>query len=65
MCTATLTAREREVLRLLTQGKANQMIADELSISTRTVETHVDRMLEKLGVKSRSAAVAIAVQEQV
>jgi non-specific serine/threonine protein kinase len=63
--TATLTAREREVLRLLTQGKANQAIADELSISSRTVETHVAKILEKLGVKSRSAAVAIAVQEQV
>ncbi|CAN5425655.1 hypothetical protein BH09CHL1_BH09CHL1_16950 [soil metagenome] len=63
--TAALTAREREVLRLLTQGKANQAIAEELSISTRTVETHVAKILEKLGVKSRSAAVAIAVQEQV
>lgn len=62
--TGSLTAREREVLRLLTQGKSNLAIADDLSIGTRTVETHVAKILEKLGVKSRSAAVAIAVQEQ-
>jgi non-specific serine/threonine protein kinase len=62
--TAALTAREREVLELLTEGKSNAAIADALSISTRTVETHVAKILEKLDVKSRSAAVAIAVQER-
>lgn len=62
--TSTLTAREREVLQLLTDGKSNAAIADELSIGSRTVETHVARILEKLGVRSRSAAVAIAVQER-
>jgi non-specific serine/threonine protein kinase len=62
--TAALTTREREVLALLTQGKSDAAIAAELSIGSRTVETHVARIREKLGVKSRSAAVAIAVQEQ-
>jgi non-specific serine/threonine protein kinase len=62
--TATLTVREHEVLELLTEGKSNAAIADALSISSRTVETHVAKILEKLGVKSRSAAVAIAVQER-
>lgn len=62
--TASLTAREREVLQLLTDGKSNAAIAAELSIGSRTVESHVAKILEKLGVKSRSAAVAIAVQER-
>jgi DNA-binding NarL/FixJ family response regulator len=62
--TDALTARERDVLRLLTDGKSNAAIADQLSIGSRTVETHVARILEKLGVRSRSAAVAIAVQER-
>jgi len=63
--TATLTRRERDVLRLLIEGKANSEIADQLFIGQRTVETHVGNILTKLDVKSRSAAVAIAVLERI
>ncbi|MGH2559657.1 MAG: LuxR C-terminal-related transcriptional regulator, partial [Thermomicrobiales bacterium] len=57
-----LTEREREVLRLLASGMTNNEIADALWISPRTASTHVGRILEKLGVNSRAAAVAIAFQ---
>jgi non-specific serine/threonine protein kinase len=57
-----LTEREREVLRLLANGMTNNEIADALWISPRTASTHVGRILEKLGVNSRAAAVAIAFQ---
>jgi DNA-binding NarL/FixJ family response regulator len=58
-----LTAREREILRLLGAGKANKEIAAELSISERTVRTHVSNILGKLGLSSRTQAVLWAVRE--
>jgi predicted ATPase/DNA-binding CsgD family transcriptional regulator len=53
-----LTKREQEVLRLLARGWSNRQIADELVIGVRTVETHVDRVLHKLELKTRAEAVA-------
>ncbi|MGY1640998.1 response regulator transcription factor [Geodermatophilus sp. SYSU D00703] len=53
-----LTAREREVLRLLTEGMANQEIATRLFLSKRTVEHHVGSILAKLGVATRAEALA-------
>jgi DNA-binding NarL/FixJ family response regulator len=55
-----LTARERQVLQLLAGGLAPQEIAGELSISAKTVATHIQHVLTKLGVHSRIQAVAIA-----
>jgi DNA-binding NarL/FixJ family response regulator len=55
-----LTAREVEVLRLISQGLNNQAIADRLFISEHTVHRHVANTLTKLNVSSRSAAVAHA-----
>ena len=55
---ARLTRREREVLRCIAQGFSNQGIADELVISLSTAKVHVHHVLEKLGVKTRSAAAA-------
>jgi len=55
---AGLTRREREVLRCIAQGLSNQGIADELVISLSTAKVHVHHVLEKLGVKTRSAAAA-------
>jgi predicted ATPase/DNA-binding CsgD family transcriptional regulator len=57
-----LTRREREVLKLLIEGHSDREIATALSISPRTVETHVGRILTKLGLHSRTAAVAHAVR---
>jgi len=59
-----LTARELEVLALVAQGKSNQEIADELGLSRRTVERHVGDILSRLGVTSRSAAVATAIRDR-
>jgi DNA-binding CsgD family transcriptional regulator len=60
-----LTAREFDVLRLLIDGKTNPEIADDLFISERTVQTHVARILQKLGVSSRTAAATVAVRDQI
>ncbi|WP_419998041.1 helix-turn-helix transcriptional regulator [Streptomyces boninensis] len=51
-----LTAREREVLRLVATGRTNRQIAAELYISPKTVSTHVSNVLTKLGVSSRGEA---------
>jgi two-component system response regulator DctR len=49
---ATLSQREREVMDMILAGKANKVIADDLSIAMRTVEVHRARALEKMGVRS-------------
>ena len=57
-----LSAREIEVLRELVNGARNSDIAAQLAISERTVKAHLGSIYQKLGVGSRSAAVAAAVQ---
>ena len=57
-----LTVREREILTLLVDGLANKEIAQRLVLSPRTVETHVERVLSKLEVGSRSRAIAKALR---
>jgi two-component system, LuxR family, response regulator FixJ len=48
----TLTPREREVLDLMTQGKQNKVIAQDLGVSPRTVEIHRARVMEKMNAQS-------------
>jgi len=55
-----LTARETEVLRLLADGLEPEKIAAQLFISRRTVGTHLENIMQKLGVHSRAQAVALA-----
>lgn len=55
-----LTPREREVLRLVTEGLTNRQIAERLVVSEHTVHRHVTNMLRKLGLPSRTAAAALA-----
>ncbi|WDF83582.1 response regulator transcription factor [Lacticaseibacillus pabuli] len=55
-----LTSREREVLKLIAQGKSNQEIADELFITLKTVKTHVSNILAKLEVDDRTKAAIYA-----
>ena len=55
-----LTAREVQVLKLVATGMTNRAIASELVISEKTVATHVNSILTKLGLSSRSAATAYA-----
>ncbi len=57
-----LTPREREVLRLVAEGRTNGEIGSELFISTKTASVHVSNILAKLGVSSRTEAAAIALR---
>ncbi|MGE7624660.1 response regulator [Viridibacillus sp. NPDC096237] len=57
-----LTEREREILLLIAQGKANQDIANELFIAIKTVKTHVSNILAKLEVQDRTQAAVYAFQ---
>lgn len=56
-----LTGREREVAALIGQGKTNGEIATELVLSKRTVETHVSRILSKLGLSGRAQVIRWAI----
>jgi DNA-binding CsgD family transcriptional regulator len=60
--TSSLSSREIEVLRELVRGARNRDIATKLGITERTVKAHLGSIYQKLGVESRSAAVAMAVQ---
>lgn len=57
-----LTERESEVLLWISYGKSNGVISDVLAISPRTVQKHLERIYEKLGVETRAAAAAIAIK---
>ena len=57
-----LTPREREVLEALTKGARTNEIAEQLAISERTVKAHLASIYQKLGVESRTAAVALALR---
>jgi DNA-binding NarL/FixJ family response regulator len=58
-----LTPRELEILRLLANGMGQEEIALQLFISRKTVATHIEHVLQKLGVRSRAQAVALAYRE--
>ncbi len=60
---AGLTAREREVLRLIAEGRTNREIGAALFISAKTASVHVSNILGKLGVASRTEAAALALRE--
>ncbi|MGW3968753.1 helix-turn-helix transcriptional regulator [Streptomyces ardesiacus] len=55
-----LTGRERDVLRLVSEGRTNRQIAEELFISPKTASVHVSNILAKLGVSGRGEAAALA-----
>ena len=52
----SLSPREEEILRLLADGMTDREIGEALTISTRTVETHVSNILRKLGSRNRAEA---------
>lgn len=58
-----LSARELEILRLIARGMKNREIAEKLCISENTVRNHVVSLLEKLGVRDRTEAIAVASQQ--
>lgn len=59
----SLTARERDVLRLVVLGKTNREIGRELAISLSTVKMHVEHIIAKLGVVDRTQAAVRAVEQ--
>jgi DNA-binding NarL/FixJ family response regulator len=59
-----LTPRELEILGLLADGLTQDQIAERLVIASKTVATHIERILAKLGVQSRAQAVALAFREE-
>ena len=59
----TLTTREQEIIRLVVEGRSNDEIGAGLAIATKTVEGHLGRVFERLGIESRAALSARAVAE--
>lgn len=57
-----LTAREREVLKLIAEGHTNQAIADKLVISPSTVQTHRTRIMQRLNLHSRAELIKYAIR---
>ena len=57
-----ITDRELEILALMVEGKSNNEIAESIVISMSTVKFHVSNILSKLGVSSRTEAVALALK---
>jgi DNA-binding NarL/FixJ family response regulator len=62
---STLTAREKEVLRMIAEGLANKEIAWRLGISEHTVKFHVSALLGKLGAGSRAEAISAGIRQGV
>jgi len=60
---ATLSAREREVLQLLAEGKTSKEIANSLSVSVKTVESHRSQIMDKLGIRTVAELTKFAVRE--
>jgi non-specific serine/threonine protein kinase len=58
-----LTAREREVAAWIAQGKSNREIAAEMTVGTKTIETYVTRILNKLGFDSRVQIATWAIEK--
>jgi NarL family two-component system response regulator YdfI len=63
VATGSLSEREQEVLALLAEGASNKEVSLRLQITERTVKAHVTSILNKLGVNSRTEAVAVALRQ--
>lgn len=61
-CPVKLTAREKEILNLVAEGKSNSEIGKELYLSSFTVKNYVSQIIEKLEVKNRTQATVKAVK---
>jgi DNA-binding NarL/FixJ family response regulator len=59
-----LTKREKQILQLIADGKTNAVIAEQLSLSTLTVETHRKNLMQKFEVKNSAALIKTAMEQQ-
>jgi RNA polymerase sigma factor (sigma-70 family) len=59
-----LTAREREILKLIAEGNTNKKIADHLCISLKTVEKHRSNLMKKLDLRNTAALTAYAIEKK-
>ena len=62
MTTGSLKKRERDVLDMVADGLSAQEIAEQINLSTRTVEWHMHQAMRKLGAKNRVQAVVLAIR---
>ena len=62
---ATLTTREREVLKMLAEGNSVKEIACDLNLSVKTVEAHKFNLMRKLGIHNKAELVMWAIQKRV
>jgi len=62
---ATLTTREREVMRLLAEGRTVRQTAEELGLSTKTVEAHKFNLMRKLDIHNKAQLVTVAIQKKI
>ena len=60
---ASLSPREKEILKMVADGKPNKIIADELDISEHTVRNHISNIFQKLHVNNRTEATVIAIKK--
>ncbi len=60
-----LSAREREILQLVAEGKTSQVIGERLSISSKTVDTYRSRLMRKIGVEEMAGLIKFAIQHGV
>lgn len=60
----SLSPRDREMLVFITEGLTAKEIADKLEVSIHTIDTHTRHLYQKLGIRSRAAAVARALREK-
>lgn len=60
---ATLTARERQVLQQIAEGKTNRQVAESLGVSVKTVDTHRTRLMKKLGIHDQTSLVKYALRK--
>jgi DNA-binding NarL/FixJ family response regulator len=60
-----LTAREREIVQLLAEGKSNKEVANALNISIKTAETHSTNIMNKLDLRSITELVRYAVRNNI
>jgi DNA-binding NarL/FixJ family response regulator len=60
---AVLSPREREVLQLLAEGHSTKEVAEQLHVSTNTIETHRAHIMEKLDIRTFASLVKYAIRE--